>query len=199
MKKIVFVIMAALIGLLIWGSPANATRGREDNVTLCHATHSDSNPFVVITVDPAGAFDGHLGDGRGNHQDGEDIIPPFVYEGETYSQNWNEAGQAIFNNGCEVPDVDEPTTTVPPTTTTTLVVTPTTVPTTSTTVDNQPTTVPTTQLLTEEPVGTPPNEATTVPSMQLARTGFGTFILKVALALIIIGFVLGVIARGRRY
>ena len=33
-----------------------------------------------------------------------DIIPPVVYKGQTYQQNWDEAGQAIFNNGCVVPD-----------------------------------------------------------------------------------------------
>jgi len=37
---------------------------------------------------------GHLG-----HQDARDAVPPFVYKGVTYSQNWDAAGQALFANG----------------------------------------------------------------------------------------------------
>lgn len=65
-----------------------------ESVTLCHATHSEKNPYVRITVDAAGAFNGHLDDNfggtHGDHQNGEDIIPPFYYNGQLYSQNWNE-------------------------------------------------------------------------------------------------------------
>jgi hypothetical protein len=74
--------------------------GEKTKVTLCHATGSTTNPFVRITVSAAGAFNGHLGS---NHQNGEDIIPPFEFKGQTFSQNWNAAGQAIFRNGCVVP------------------------------------------------------------------------------------------------
>ena len=38
-------------------------------VTLCHATGSETNPYVVITISD-NALDAHL-----NHQDGEDIYP----------------------------------------------------------------------------------------------------------------------------
>lgn len=93
-------------------SVAEAKQGDEDNVTLCHATASESNPFVIITTDSAGAFNGHLG---GDHQDGEDIIPPFEWEGVTYSQNWDEEGQAIFNNGCEPVEEEPPGEEEPPT------------------------------------------------------------------------------------
>ena len=41
---------------------------------------------------------GHLA-----HQDDGDVVPPFTYEGVTYSQNWNAEGQALSANGCEVP------------------------------------------------------------------------------------------------
>jgi hypothetical protein len=72
-------------------------------VTICHATGSAKNPFVKITPSASGVFHGHLG-----HQDGRDIIPPFTYKGQTYSQNW-PSGQALFDNGCEedTPPVDE--------------------------------------------------------------------------------------------
>ena len=36
-------------------------------------------------------------------QNGEDIIPPFEYKGTSYQQNWDAAGQIIFNNDCAVP------------------------------------------------------------------------------------------------
>jgi LPXTG-motif cell wall-anchored protein len=72
----------------------------EADVTLCHATGSTTNPFVKITVSAAGAFNGHLGS---SHQNGEDIIPPFEFNGHTYSQNWDAAGRATFNNNCVRP------------------------------------------------------------------------------------------------
>jgi hypothetical protein len=51
----------------------------EDNgkVTLCHATGSSTNPFVVITVSTAGAANGHS-----DHAD--DVIPAFTYNGVSY-------------------------------------------------------------------------------------------------------------------
>lgn len=67
----------------------------KEKVTLCHATGSKTHPYVRITVSAAGAFNGHLG-----HQDGRDIIPTFTYQGKQYSQNWDAAGQAIYNNNC---------------------------------------------------------------------------------------------------
>lgn len=87
---------------LTFKAPNNCenNNGNNEQVTLCHATGSASNPFVVITVDAAGAFNGHLGN---DHQDGEDIIPPFTFQGKEYSQNFDAEGQLIFNNDCNVP------------------------------------------------------------------------------------------------
>ena len=82
------------------GSGRDSAGEGHEPVTLCHATHSDRNPYVLITVDDDGAFRGHLG---GGHQDGEDIIPPFEFDGVTYSQNWDADGQAILAAGCDVP------------------------------------------------------------------------------------------------
>src|SRR5258707_2835691 len=57
------------------GTNGNGTGGNGNNgssgfqpVTLCHATGSATNPYVVITVDNQGALNGHL-----NHPG--DIIP----------------------------------------------------------------------------------------------------------------------------
>jgi hypothetical protein len=50
-----------------------------DRVTICHATGSATNPYVVITPSAAGVLDGHYA-----HQDQRDIIPPFTFRGESY-------------------------------------------------------------------------------------------------------------------
>jgi hypothetical protein len=63
-------------------------------VTLCHATGSATNPYVMITVDYHALENGHTGE-KG------DIIPPTTINGVTYSANWDANGQAIFNNGCK--------------------------------------------------------------------------------------------------
>ena len=91
-------------------------------VTICHRTHSETNPYVKITVDEA-SVDGDNGNdhGQGDHlfeHTGPvwyagakaddvfwgDIIPPFYSDGSTLtgypSLNWNADGQAIFDNGC---------------------------------------------------------------------------------------------------
>jgi hypothetical protein len=65
------------------------------HVTICHATGSSSNPFVMISPSASGVFHGHI-----SHQGGRDIIPPFMFKGQVFSENWTAAGQAIFNNGC---------------------------------------------------------------------------------------------------
>jgi hypothetical protein len=100
-------------------------------VTICHRTHSETNPYVIITVDEA-SVDGNNGNdhGKGDHlfeHTGPvwfpgakaagvfwgDIIPPFYSDGVTLtgypSLNWNAAGQTIFENGCNGADeqVDE--------------------------------------------------------------------------------------------
>ncbi len=71
--------------------------------TICHATGSESNPYVVITPSVSGVFHGHIG-----HQGDEDIVPPFVYKGTTYSQNWDAEGQALFASGCARPAAPAP-------------------------------------------------------------------------------------------
>jgi hypothetical protein len=68
------------------------------HVTICHATGSSSNPYVRISPSASGVFHGHLG-----HQDGRDIVPPFTWKGQTYSENWTDSGIAIFNAGCSAP------------------------------------------------------------------------------------------------
>ena len=76
---------------------------------ICHATGNENNDKYVriANISPAGIYHGHLDDDFGgahvDHQNGEDIIPPFTYQGHEYSQNW-PSGQAIFDNDCVVPE-----------------------------------------------------------------------------------------------
>jgi hypothetical protein len=47
--------------------------GPADKITICHATHSETNPYVVITVsENSVSGNGH---GRPGHQEDEDVIP----------------------------------------------------------------------------------------------------------------------------
>ncbi|MCU1566618.1 MAG: hypothetical protein JWQ56_1555 [Pseudarthrobacter sp.] len=91
-------------GLALLGATAPAQAGDDsDNdhkITICHATGSESNPYVSITVD-VHAAEAHYG-----HQNGGDIIPGY---GKWHGQNWGDDGQATYNNGCvPCPPVDTP-------------------------------------------------------------------------------------------
>ena len=110
------VILGAIVPLVLLGATSALAQGNSINQgrhTICHATGSETNPFVVITPAKAGVFNGHLATSSGgqagaDHQLAEDIIPPFQYDAnrdgtaETYSQNWDAEGQAIFDAGCEL-------------------------------------------------------------------------------------------------
>ena len=84
-------------------SLASATKPEPDHkVTICHATASATNPYVVITVDVASIV-GDSGHGHSGVNAG-DIIPPFAMDGYVYAgNNWDAAHQAILKNGCNAP------------------------------------------------------------------------------------------------
>lgn len=99
--------------------PTSPGNSGEHKVTICHRTNSATNPYVQITVD-FHAVDGHGEDSDhagvhtggvyepGMKERGEawgDIIPAFTTpDGEAHpAVNWTAAGQAIFENGCELP------------------------------------------------------------------------------------------------
>ena len=71
-----------------------------EKVTLCHATASKTNPYVVITVDPNSVFRR----GHDQHQGGRDIIPKFTYEQDGQSMEYPgknlDKGGALLANGC---------------------------------------------------------------------------------------------------
>jgi hypothetical protein len=93
-----------------------ATQPDGHKVTICHATNSDTNPYVVIDVDIASS--GYLKAGHSNHtgpiwyagaKDAHvkwgDIIPAYDYAPTTFhfaGLNWTDQGQAIWQDGCGV-------------------------------------------------------------------------------------------------
>lgn len=154
---------------------ATTTTSVHETITICHATGSESNPYVEITVDLNGL------NGHGDHPD--DLIP-------------------APKDGCPGPTTtttaEETTTTVPETTTTTAAPT-TTVPEVTTTVA-APTTTVASATTTAAPATTTAAPATTAAPVttvgaprSLATTGSNsTMLLFVALGLILLGvFTLG--------
>jgi hypothetical protein len=177
--------------LLVFAGPAAGTvatqgtttvQGGKLKVTICHRTDSHSNPYVQETV-AIESVDGNANNdnGKGDHlldhtgpvfpatgQDGKwgDIIPPVSSDmGSTVGLNWTDAGQAIYNNGCNVPET-------PPTTETTTVTVPTTVTTPGTTVTTPGTTVttPGTTVTTPGTTVTTPGGTTTVTTTTTTTT-----------------------------
>jgi len=75
-------------------------------VTICHATASKTNPYVVITVDMASIV-GESGHGISGVNQG-DIIPPFTMDGIVYpGHNWDDAHRGL-SDGCNIPDSQPP-------------------------------------------------------------------------------------------
>lgn len=186
----------ACFGLLGGVSTTEAYRPT-DKVTICHRTASQTNPYVVLTVDEnsvdgVAGNSGGVADHYGEHVGpigpipvGEwgDIIPPVVpYH---TGLNW-PAGEAIWENDCNIPTptTETPTTETPTTeegATTTEAPTTTTIPSTSVPV---PTTAPSTSSSVEAggPVTTLAPTVTTLvadESGSLPSTGQGSTMLMV--------------------
>src|SRR3954452_3671424 len=144
-------------GALVLAGGATAAPQAATKVILCHATDSQTNPYVSVDVDVAAAFDGHYKHDKGPiwHQGivGKwgDIIPPFTYKGHSYSLNWTSAGMTIQGNGCAIPG-----------------------PTTSSSAPaTEPVTTPVTEPVTTpvtEPVTTPVTEPVTTPVTEPVST-----------------------------
>src|SRR6266540_6820047 len=76
MKRLALVgVLMALVGLAFAGVGARAA----SQVRLCHFTGDQQTPYVVIEMSPSGAYHAH-------YPHHEDIIPPFQYQGVTYSR-----------------------------------------------------------------------------------------------------------------
>jgi hypothetical protein len=119
---------AAMAGTMLMAgtAPASATPPPDHKVTICHATNSTTNPYVQITVDIASS--GYVKAGHADHtgpvptsvadvQDFKangiawgDVIPAYHYDPTNFDYpglNWDADGQALWNNGCAIPQQQE--------------------------------------------------------------------------------------------
>jgi len=89
----------AALGALGVATSATASQPSNDHkVTYCHATHSETNPYVIITTDKIAVVRAHQ-----NHQDLEDVIPAFDWwlAGATGTfAGQGENPDAFIANGC---------------------------------------------------------------------------------------------------
>jgi hypothetical protein len=107
--------LAVLVAALAAPSAALATKpAPEHKVTICHRTNSNTNPYVLITVDIASS--GHLKGGHDTEHEGPvwnpglkakhiewgDIIPPYTYQDVSYPGRNMADGGAILEAGCKV-------------------------------------------------------------------------------------------------
>lgn len=92
-----------------------------DKVEICHATSSYKNPYIINEPAADGDVSGHAGHTGPvfypeipKHTAWGDIIPPFTYDGGSFpGLNWDEEGQAIYENDCSIPEPPaDPTMTV---------------------------------------------------------------------------------------
>ncbi|MEO6019793.1 MAG: hypothetical protein ABIP45_06050 [Knoellia sp.] len=127
-------LTSAAFGLTLIGGMGVAFAGAAQadpnkNITICHATASKSNPFVVITVDSASIVKKN---GHDQHQKRRDVIPPFTYlpdnkntpvsyPGLNWHENWvtNGEGVAADKGSIDKTDCAAPGGTTPPGGTTT--------------------------------------------------------------------------------
>jgi hypothetical protein len=147
-RAVAFAAMLGVLGIALIQVQSWGTAPSEHKVTLCHATHSFTNPYVEITVDfhsiTKGGHGSHDGPvffaGIDKHTHWGDIIPAFDFgPGAQYAGKNLDAGRVILENGCSV---EEPTTTSAPETTSTTAEPTTTVPETTSTTAEPTTTVP---------------------------------------------------------
>ena len=99
-------VMAACTAAAVLTVAVAATAQPTDHPTVCHGTGSNVHPFVTIHPSANGTFHGHLG------HDG-DVIPPFEYQGQTYSLNWPSDQVDVVHGECvltptEAPPAEEP-------------------------------------------------------------------------------------------
>lgn len=98
--------MVALAGTASAGNEGN--NHNDKKVTLCHWTNGGYYNELTVSVNAV------FSAGHDQHQGGRDIIPPFTYAGKHGPKqfdglNWDDTGQAIYHNGCKVPDAPSST------------------------------------------------------------------------------------------
>ena len=100
MKKFLIAAVAAAAMVVGLAPAAHATATK---ITLCHATGSETSPYVVVSVDDDSIWHNGQMKGHAAHQNDEDIIPPFQVIGADFpGLNWTADNQTILANGCVV-------------------------------------------------------------------------------------------------
>lgn len=108
MKRTLATLGVVGLAALVVSAPAAADRGHDDSddtIAICHAGSNSKSGNYTLNIVAVPSLDGH-----DNHD--KDIIPP--HDGMDYGQNWDEAGRAIYTNGCVVPPVVVPPVVEPP-------------------------------------------------------------------------------------
>jgi hypothetical protein len=97
------ILPLSLVVTMLLGVAVVATAEPPEHVTVCHRTGSSVNPFVTIHPSSNGAYHGHL-------QHSGDVIPPFGYQGQTYSLNWPSDQVDVIDGECvaAAPPDEEP-------------------------------------------------------------------------------------------
>jgi hypothetical protein len=118
---------AMMVGALAFATTALATPPNDHKVTICHATNSDTNPYVMETVDiastgyvKAGHVD-HTGPiwyegAKDAHVKWGDIIPSYIYQPTSFTfpgLNWTDEGEAIWDNDCVPLTLPSPSASLP--------------------------------------------------------------------------------------
>jgi hypothetical protein len=112
-RRFSWLVVVGMTTAAVFG-PSGSVVAASDKVeiTICHATSSDNNPYVQNSpsIDSTGFLHGghsdHLGPVWFPGIDGDwgDIIPPYDFGEFHYNGlNWDAAGQAIWRNGCNSP------------------------------------------------------------------------------------------------
>ncbi|HEY2073099.1 MAG TPA: hypothetical protein VGG88_05950 [Gaiellaceae bacterium] len=88
-------------------APPTTTTTQEQQVTFCDMESATSGKLETKDASEVAKHEFN-----GNAEENRDIVPPFTLNGQSYSENWNATGEAIFNAGCNAPAPPATTTTV---------------------------------------------------------------------------------------
>lgn len=100
MKRRQLLLIAILIFGLLGATQGIAQDAEGEDIQVCHATSSASNPYNSQIVDASSIANNP--NGHGEHED--DIIPPFTYSGGSFpGLNWTPSNILIWENGCAIP------------------------------------------------------------------------------------------------
>ena len=117
-RRLSWAAVAALTTAALGFPSSTVLAGDKTEITICHATGSHENPYVVNSpaINSSGTDGGELAAGHNDHigpiwfpgitVTWGDIIPPYDYEPLDFHYaglNWTAEGQAIYENGCNIP------------------------------------------------------------------------------------------------